>query len=432
MIRKDFPAVGEHYFEQQLENGLLVRVIEKPGFAKRYAFLATNFGSIDTSFTAQGKAHRVPDGVAHYLEHKMFDLPAGNAMDRFAQTGCGNNAFTSYAMTVYYIECTDRFEENLKTLLEMVMTPYFTPESVEKERGIIAQEIRMYDDSADNAVYENLFSAVFRHHPVRRSIAGTVESITDITPEILYDCYRAFYAPENMMLCVMGDVDAAQVIAQASAQTPHTVPAQLPVRDYGPDEALSVVQPRIEAQMEVSMPSFSIGFKCKSAPYGPERMRRELIGDFAAELLAGESTALYARLYDEGLIDSDFSIGYEQIKDAALLVASGDSDDPDAVYAALLEQAERIAQEGVDRAHLARLNKSELGRRLRGLDGFEGTCYRMCASYFDGAEYFDYPSVIEAITAEDVELFLRETVKPSQAAISIIYPKEKKEECICF
>lgn len=428
MIRKDFPAVGEHCFEECLPNGLMVRVIEKPGFAKRYAFLATDFGSIDSSFTSHGKNCRVPDGVAHYLEHKMFDLPGGNVMDRFAQTGCGNNAFTSYAMTVYYIECTDRFEENLKTLLEMVTTPYFTPESVEKERGIIAQEIKMYADSADSVVYENLFSAVFRHHPVRCSIAGTVESIETITPEILYDCHRAFYTPENMMLCVMGDVDAAQIIAQAKAQTPDTAPAQLPVRDYGPAETLSVVQQRVEARMEVSMPSFAVGFKTRPAPYGPERMRRELIGDFAAEMLAGESTALYAKLYDEGLIDADFSIGYEQIKDAALLVASGDSDDPDAVSKALLEQAAKLADEGVDRAHLLRLKKSELGRRLRGLDGFEGTCYRMCASYFDGAEYFDYPAMIEAITPEDVELFLRETVKPEQAAISIIYPKEKKEE----
>ncbi len=428
MIRKDFPAIGEHYFEERLENGLLVRVIEKPGFAKRYAFLATDFGSIDTCFTSGGRRLRVPDGVAHYLEHKMFDLPGTGAMERFAQTGCGNNAFTSYDMTVYYIECTDRFEENLQTLLEMVTTPWFTPESVEKERGIIAQEIKMYADSADNVVYENLFSAVFRHHPVAVPIIGTVESIADITPEILYDCYRAFYTPENMMLCVMGDVSAAQVIEQARAQTPHTSPACLPVRDYGPEEPLSVARPRVTSSMEVSMPAFAIGFKCAPAPYGPERMRRELIGDFAAELLAGESTALYARLYESGRIDSDFSIGYEQIKDAAVLVASGDSDEPDAVYAALVEQAAKLAETGVDRVHLARLKKSELGRRLRGLDGFEGTCYRMCASYFDGAEYFDYPAVIESIRAEDVELFLQETVKQTQAAVSIIYPKEKKEE----
>lgn len=428
MIRKDFPAVGEHYFEERLENGLLVRVIEKPGFAKRYAFFAADFGSIDTAFTVDGARRRVPDGVAHYLEHKMFDLPTGSAMERLAKTGCANNAFTSYDMTVYYIECTDRFEENLQTLLEMVTTPYFTQQSVEKERGIIAQEIKMYEDSADSVVYENLFTAVFHHHPVRVPIAGTVESIADITPEILYDCHRAFYAPGNMMLLVMGDVDANAVIEQARAQMPKVTFAVPPVRDYGAEEPLCVCKARVTAQMEVSMPAFAIGFKCEGAPFGPARARRAMIADFAAELLAGESSTLYSELYDEGLIDSDFSIGYEQIKDAALLVASGDSDEPDAVMQAILRRAQTLGRGGVDHAHLDRLKKSELGRRLRGLDGFEGTCYRMCAAHFDGAEYFDYPSVVSSIEPSDVEQFLRENVKSSQAAISIIYPKDKKEE----
>lgn len=428
MIRKDFPAVGEHYFEERLENGLLVRVVEKPGFARRYAFLATDFGSIDEQFSVGGRSYHVPGGVAHYLEHKMFDLPGTGATERFAQTGCGNNAFTSYSMTAYYIECTDQFAQNLQTLLEMALTPWFTPESVEKERGIIAQEIKMYADSADSVVFENLFSAVFAQYPVRNPIAGSVASIAQITPEILYDCHHAFYTPPNMVLCVMGDVDAAQVIAQVRAQTPAAVPQTLPTRDYGPREQAAVVQPRVTARMEVSMPAFAIGFKCAPAPFGPARFRQELIGGFAAELLAGESTALYEKLYSESLIDADFSIGYEQIKDAAVLSASGDSDDADAVLAALLEQAARLAENGIDSGHLERLKKSELGRRLRGLDGFESTCYHMCASYFDGAEYFDYPSVIASITPQDVELFLRQNVKPSQAAISIIYPKEKKEE----
>lgn len=428
MIRKDFPAVGEHYFEEILPNGLLVRVIEKPGFAKRYAFFATDFGSIDTAFTANGENHRVPDGVAHYLEHKMFDLPDSNAMERFAASGCANNAFTSYDMTVYYIECTDRFEENLETLLTMVTTPYFTSESVEKERGIIAQEIKMYEDSAESAVYENLFSAVFHHHPVRVPIAGSVESIGQITPEILYDCHRAFYAPGNMMLLVMGDVDAASVIAQARAQTPQVTPSEPAVRDYGEKEPLTVRKPRVTARMEVSMPAFAIGFKCEGAPFGPARARRAMVADFAAELLAGESSTLYSELYEKGWIDSDFSIGYEQIKDAALLVASGDSDEPEAVMQAILERAEALCRTGIDHAHLGRLKKSELGRRLRALDGFEGTCYRMCAAHFDGAEYFDYPALVSSICAKDVEQFLQETVKPSQAALSIIYPKDKKEE----
>ena len=193
MIRKDFPALGEHYFEEKLPNGLTVRVIPRPGFAKKFAFLATDFGSIDMRFSFAGKDCAVPAGVAHYLEHKMFDLPEGNAMEQYAEYGGGNNAFTNYTMTAYYFDCTEEFEENLKILLRLVTEPYFTPESVEKERGIIAQEIRMYEDSAESRVVEDLFDGMFRSHPVRVPIAGTVESIAEITAQSLYDCHAAFY-----------------------------------------------------------------------------------------------------------------------------------------------------------------------------------------------------------------------------------------------
>ena len=218
MNKKVFPQLGEQYFEQRLENGMMVRVVEKPGFAKKYAFVAVNFGSIDTKFRLNGVDYATPDGVAHYLEHKMFDLPEGNAMELFAQNAGSNNAFTSYAMTAYYVECTEHFEENLSILLRLVTTPYFTEESVEKERGIIAQEIKMYDDSDGNVVQENLFRAMYLHHPARVSVAGTVESIQDITAKTLYDCHRAFYDPSNLILCVVGDVDAAKVIKQAERE----------------------------------------------------------------------------------------------------------------------------------------------------------------------------------------------------------------------
>ena len=220
MTKKEFPQLGEQYFEQRLPSGMMVRVVEKPGFAKKYAFVAVNFGSIDTKFRLNGVDYATPDGVAHYLEHKMFDLPEGNAMELFAQNAGSNNAFTSYAMTAYYVECTERFEENLSILLRLVTTPYFTEESVEKERGIIAQEIKMYDDSDGNVVQENLFRAMYLHHPARVSVAGTVESIQDITAKTLYDCHRAFYDPSNLILCVVGDVDAAKVLAQAERETP--------------------------------------------------------------------------------------------------------------------------------------------------------------------------------------------------------------------
>lgn len=423
MKKKEFPQLGEAYFEQRLENGMMVRVVEKPGFAKKFAFVAANFGSIDTKFRLNGVSYETPDGVAHYLEHKMFDLPEGNAMELFAQNAGSNNAFTSYTMTAYYVECTEHFEENLSILLRMVTTPYFTDESVEKERGIIAQEIRMYDDSDGNVVQENLFRALYHSHPARVAIAGTVESIQSITAQTLCDCHRAFYDPSNLILCVIGDVDAAKVIEQAARETPKDS-VGIAERDYGPAEPMTAAQPRIEARMEVAMPTFAIGFKCEPADAGNEPLRMEFLGSMAAELLAGESSALYTRLYESGLIDADFSVDYERMKGLALLEAAGDSDDPDAVLEALLEEAQRIARTGIDRAQFARLKKSMLGRRLRELDSFENTCYRICAFHMDGVDYYDYPAVFDTVTPEDVEQFLAAVVQRERAAISIVYPKE--------
>ena len=423
MKKKEFPQLGEAYFEQRLENGMMVRVVEKPGFAKKFAFVAANFGSIDTKFRLNGVSYETPDGVAHYLEHKMFDLPEGNAMELFAQNAGSNNAFTSYTMTAYYVECTEHFEENLSILLRMVTTPYFTDESVEKERGIIAQEIRMYDDSDGNVVQENLFRALYHSHPARVAIAGTVESIQAITAQTLCDCHRAFYDPSNLILCVIGDVDAAKVIEQAARETPKDS-VGIAERDYGPAEPMTAAQPRIEARMEVAMPTFAIGFKCEPADAGNEPLRMEFLGSMAAELLAGESSALYTRLYESGLIDADFSVDYERMKGLALLEAAGDSDDPDAVLEALLEEAQRIARTGIDRAQFARLKKSMLGRRLRELDSFENTCYRICAFHMDGVDYYDYPAVFDTVTPEDVEQFLAAVVQRERAAISIVYPKE--------
>lgn len=421
---KKFPELGEQYFEQRLDNGLLVRVIPRAGFARKLAFLAADFGSIDMRFTLDGRAVQVPAGTAHYLEHKMFDLPDGSAMEEFAKYGGSNNAFTNYTMTAYYVECTDCFEDNLRTLLKMVTTPYFTAQSVEKERGIIAQEIRMYDDSADSAVFEALFAAMYREHPARVPIAGSVESIADITAETLYDCHRAFYHPGNMILCVMGDVQPEKVVRMAAAYTP-AESGSAAARDYGAPETMQIPQPRTEKRMEVSMPTFAIGFKCQPADTPEKAAVQELTGELAAEILVGESSALYQRLYEQNIIDSDFSADYEYMRGMCLLESSGDSDEPERVLDELLREAARIAREGVDEVQLRRLKKSMLGRRTRALDSFESTCYRMSTYYFEGIEYLDYPALFRRIGAEDVQRFLRENIIPERAAISIIYPKEE-------
>lgn len=419
-----FPQVFERVVEHVLSNGLTIRVIQKPGFARKYAFFATNYGSIDTAFRLDGQAIRTPDGVAHYLEHKMFDLPRGNVMQEFAARGANPNAFTSYDITAYYFHCTDGFEPNLRLLLEFVSTPYFTTESVEKERGIIAQEIRMYEDSPSSQVYEQLFAAMYRNHPVRVPIAGTVESIGEITAQTLAQCHSAFYAPVNMCLCVVGDVDPEIVFQIAEETLPHER-GSIAERDYGGAELLECNGFRVERHMEVSMPTFMLGFKCPPPDRGMECLRAELLGDLAAELLMGEASPLYMKLYEQGLIDSSFSVGYEGLRGVSMLAASGDSSDPEAVCAAIMDESQRLVRDGADERLFQRLKRSALGRRLRGLDSFEAICYRQCGCFFEGAEYFDFPAVYDEITQADALAFLADNVLESRSGMSVIWPPQE-------
>lgn len=427
MERKFFPRLEMPLYTDTLSNGLRIRVIPRPGFEKKYAFFATNYGSMDTSFTLDGTQMRSADGVAHYLEHKMFDTKDGNAMQDFAATGASPNAFTGYHITAYHFSCTDRFEENLETLLRFVSEPYFTPESVEKEQGIIAQEIKMYEDNPGSRLGENLFLAMYRHHPLRVSIAGTVESIRDITADMLYDCHRAFYDPSNMILCVVGDVDPDVVRAKAFDILPKA-PGGVSARDYGPQEPEQPAQSLIQQHMEVSMPMFAIGFKLPPLPEGEVRFSQELLGDLAVEVLCGESSPLYQRLYEAGLIDSGFSVCYESIRGMPNINVSGDSDDPQAILDAILKEAQRIDREGVDEALFQRLKRSSLGRRLRGIDSFDGMCYRMAVSDFDGYDYFRFPELYDTITAEDVREMIKKSITAETAVMSLILPNQSNKE----
>ena len=422
-----YPALAERVYQETLPNGLPVFVVRKPGFSKKCAYFATNYGSIDTKFSVEGRAFETPAGVAHYLEHKMFDLPDLDVMQAYSNLGANPNAFTSYSMTAYYFQCTEHFEECLRLLLRFVSTPYFTGESVDKERGIISQEILMYEDSPESKVYENLFAAMYRSHPVRVPIAGSVESIKDITPETLYACHRAFYNPANMVLCVVGDVDPAEVETIARQALP---PEKAPEcrRDYGPAEDMTCPRKEIYQEMDMAMPTFLLGFKCPDPGLGPAGFRRQILGDLAAEALMGESSPLYQRLYDEGLIDTSFGAGFETFPGAALFSCGGDTKDPRAVKAAVLEEARRVAREGIDGELFRRLKKSALGRRVRDLDSFDGLCYRICACYFDGVEYFDFPAAYAAVTKDQAEAFLRETVLEENCAMSVIAPRGWKEK----
>ena len=425
MIRKEYPKLDETVFWDKLENGLTVAVVPKQGFTKKLAYLVTDFGSIHTHFTLDGRKVEAPAGVAHFLEHKMFDLPGRDVSAEFAALGAYPNAFTSYDLTAYYFSCTEHFESCLKLLLEFVSTPYFSDESVEKEQGIIGQEIGMNEDSPDTQVFERLMDAMYRTHPVRQPILGTQQTLSQITPQVLYDCHKAFYAPRNMMLCVVGDVDAEEVSRIAREVLPRELGPEVS-RQGAWQEEMTCPEAVTVCHMEVAMPTFQLGFKCEPLDSGEEAIRREAVGDLAAEALFGESSALYLRLYEQGLIDSSFGGGFETIDGMALLTCSGDSDDPEAVRNAILEQAQTLVRSGIGQEDFARMQRSALGRRIRGLDSFDSTCFRLCAYYFSDFDYFRFPAVYRDIRPEDLVEFLRQVVTPSRCSLSIILPIEQE------
>ena len=425
MTVTDYPKLGERLYRQTLPNGLRLMVVPRPGFTKKLAYFVTDFGSIHTHFSLEGREIHAPAGIAHFLEHKMFDLPGGRDVSaELAALGAATNAFTSYDMTAYYISCTEHFEQALKLLLEFVSTPYFTKESVEKEIGIIDQEIGMYLDNPDSRVFEALAEGLYENHPIRVPILGSSESIRRITPALLHDCHRAFYTPGNMILCVVGDVEphrVAEIAEEILGSHPQEVGQKL--RHWA--EPMESTTPETALRMEVAMPMFNLGFKCEYPGSGETAIRQELLGDMAAEALFGESSALYLRLYEQGLIDSSFGGGFETIDGMALLLCSGDSDDPAAIRDAVLEQAEKIAREGVPAADFARMKRSALGRRIRDLDSFDSTCFRLCAYALSDYDYFRFPALYEQIEAADIQEFLRRVVRASRCSLSVINPLEE-------
>ena len=420
---QDYPKLGERLFRRVLPNGLTVIVAQRPGFTKKLVYFAADMGSIHREFELEGEKYTVPAGIAHYLEHKMFDLPDKDVSAKLAELGANVNAFTSYDLTAYYFSCTEHFEQCLDLLLEFVSTPYFTEESVEKERGIIDQEIGMNLDAPDSVVFERLMEGMYRHHQIRVPILGTSESIRQISPELLELCHRAFYTPGNMVLCVVGDVDPERVCAltlERLGEQEKPVGVKIDT-EVEPMERVSAYS---ECTMEVAMPTFVLGFKCEPIGTGVETMRQEIIGDLAAELLFGEASELYLRLYEQGLIDTSFGGGFETVDGCAMLNCGGDSHDPKAVRDAILARGLELAEQGVDEQAFLRLKRSAMGRRIRDLDSFDSTCFRLCAYHFDGFEYFDFPAVYETVTAAEVQSFLSRVVTAERCSLSVILPLE--------
>ena len=423
MEKKLYERIGEEVFHTTLPNGLPVYIVPKKDFLRKYALFATRYGGMDMRFEKDGQWLDTPAGIAHYLEHKMFDTEDGNALQELAKNGAEPNAFTSNAITCYYFDATDKFYESLEILLSFVSIPYFTDESVQKEQGIIGQEIGMIEDNPEWQVYKQLMQALYHTSPARTPVAGSVESISHITAQTLYDCHKAFYTPANMCLVVVGDVKPERIIAAANQILP-AKSGPLIRRDYGAEEELTAAEHFVTAAMEVSMPTFLVGFKCPPQHGGEEQHRFTAIGELACDVLMGESSPLYARLYAEGLINGSFGAAFDLLPGASYVYAGGDSKDPQAVAEAILAEARRLVSEGVDGDYYRRVVNANFGVALKALNSFESIAVSMAEGCFQGYDPYRFPEVYDSITVEDVLDFLRRNMTRDHMALSVITPKE--------
>ena len=423
MQKKFYNSIGETVYTFTLPNGLWLCVIPKPGFSSKYAVFATNYGGAHRNFRLDGEEYRTPAGIAHYLEHKMFDMPDGdNALNRLSQNGADPNAFTSSGMTAYYFQCTDRFEDNLRLLLRFVSTPYFTDETVEKERGIIGREIDMGLDNPGVVLYYDLLKCLYDHHPIRERVAGTAESISHITAQTLYDCHKVFYSPANMALCVEGDIDPEAVYTIA-LETLSEEKQPIPHADFGAAEGDIPVCLRKEEAMEVSAPQFLIGAKLVPAEDGEALLRQQLVANLAMRALVGSSSPFYTRLYTEGLLNRDFDYEVDFTAGTAAVIIGGESSQPDSVLTELEKEVERVGKEGIAPELFQCCKRASIGARLRSFEDFENVCIAAVSARFDGFCCFDAPQVLESIEKRECEDFIRTVLAPGHLALAVISPK---------
>jgi len=414
-----YQRINEREYYTRLSNGLTVSVIPKPGFSKAYAMLAVGYGSVDASFECDGMELTPPKGVAHFLEHKMFEQPdGGNALQSFSQTGASPNAFTSKEVTAYHFSCTKDFGKNLEILLDYVSTPYFTDENVKKEQGIIEQEIGMVNDRPEWRVYENLMAGMFPGSPLGDSIIGTTESINTITRDTLFSCYRAFYRPSNMVLAVAGDVSPDEVCS-AAEQILGTTCLNRPIRipDLSPK---SEPEQTIVSYMEVPIPIFAIGYQTKSYLAG---LKEEIVSDIALDMFLGSSSKLYRSLYEQGLINREFEAGALLHRGVCATMISGESKAPQAVREAIGNAAQHIS-DTVGERDFERAKRAQFGSWLKRTDSFENLCRTQADAYLKGYSFLEFADVFASVTTEDVSEYLKCVFAEGACTLSQVLSKE--------
>lgn len=422
---------GEELFYKKLDNNLDLFFIPKKGFTKKYAILATNYGSNDLEFISpfDGEHIVLNHGIAHFLEHKMFEQPDGSdAFGEFAKHGANANAFTNFNLTAYLFSTTDQFNSSLAHLISYVYSPHFTDENVKKEQGIIGQEIKMYEDNSDWQLFFNTLKAMYVNHPNRIDIAGTVESIGKITKEELYKCYNSFYSPSNMALFIIGDLDWDEIYQLVKDSVKQQNVFEGKIQRIYPKEPNHVAEKRVVKQMEVSIPMFSIGYKDRweGEISGQELMAKNISTEIIYSCIFKKGSDLNEELYDNQLIFEPLSCEYNAHNDYGYSVISGESRDIQKVEQTIKQYIEKYKVQGIDEATFERVKKAKLGAFIRSFDTIEGIANSFLNYYFEGINYFDIYDSIKNTSLEDVNRRLIEHFDEEMAVISIIEPLESR------
>ena len=419
LIQKE--SVLGKFTRAELDCGLSVLIVEKPEFTSSYAVFGTRYGSIDTCFSINGENFvSVPEGIAHFLEHKLFESKEQDAFERFSKTGAYCNAYTTFDRTCYLFSCSDLFYENLGILLDFVQSPYFTAETVSKEQGIIAQEIKMYEDSPGWRVLFNMLGAMFKSHPVKIDIAGTVDSISKIDEKLLYYCYNAFYNPSNMCVCIAGNVNAEQTLKQIEKSIKNNKPVR--VTRKRDNEPAAVQMNYVEQKLCVAGPLFCFGYK-ESFDSEIRTQKEKAVAEIAIELICGDSSPLYKRLTEEGLINDEFSGEYFNGPDYSVVFFEGESNDPEKVAELINDEIRRLEKESIDSDLFEAIKKSAWGDRIRRFESLDGIVSDLIESAFYKDNILEGGNIINSITEKDIQTRLSGLTREN-SVLSVINRKE--------
>ena len=411
--------LGE-YSVTALDNGLSIYIMEKPGFDSTFALYGTKYGSINTKFSRNGGEEiEVPAGIAHFLEHKLFESEDGDAFSRFAKTGAYCNAYTSFDKTCYIFSCTKSFDKNLEILLDFVQSPYFTAETVAKEQGIIGQEIKMYEDNPGWRVFFNLLREMYENHPVKIDIAGTVDSIAQIDDKLLYECYNTFYNPANMFICIAGNVETEKVLSQIEKGIKPT--EVVTVKSAKFTEQKEVKNHYTEQSLEVSKPLFCLGFK---DVFEGDRLslKDRTTAGITLEILCGDCSPLYRKLLSDGLIDNELSSEHFQGEGYSAFMIEGESDDPKAVAEEIKKEIKKLILNGIDNKLLTAVKKAAYGDTVKRFDSTDNIVTDMLDCAISGDGLFEELEILKDITEQDITYCLEKMTEES-SVLSVIKKK---------